>query len=161
MPTRFEHFKEAVYFLRDAAEAIDQSAASINDGGLDDINIQTSHGPQGIQTLSHQVSAMLKELETANCPECNHFLTWHFDQYGCKYERGDLSVRGSDGHSINVAGGPCGCEWGRAVRAVKTGIPFQYSTAPPRSILELPTQKQRPPGSTLQVAVRNVVVPGR
>jgi hypothetical protein len=116
MATRFEDYTEAVRFLNEAADAIDQAHACMNDAGLDNIEVRTGVAQSrytGIAALFKLVTEMEKEIQTAECDDCGHALSKHGGPYGCEHERGDVPTRGREGHCIDVAGGPCACEWGR------------------------------------------------
>jgi hypothetical protein len=115
MPARpAQHYQEAVRFLKEAAEAIDQAHSEMKDATLDDIEIRTAHGPMRIRLLSQHVSDMLREMQKAGCPWCDHRISLHADKYGCEYERGDVPMRSKDGDDVTTAAGSCGCQWGKS-----------------------------------------------
>ena len=118
--TRFERYQEALAYLRESAAAIDQAHAVLKDIECDDISIEARGGAIDVLALSNQVEAMVREVETAECGDCGHELSKHSDpRYGCDHERGDVPVRGRDGHCIDVASGPCSCAWGGVAKVRK------------------------------------------
>jgi hypothetical protein len=117
MATRFDHYTEALRFMREAAVAIDQAHACMKDAGLDDLEIKRARGGSpdwiNVGALSNQVAGMLKELETADCPQCDHRIIKHADKGGCEYERGAVEIATLDGGTVMAGAGPCGCDWSK------------------------------------------------
>ncbi len=97
--TRWELYQEALTFLRESADAIDQAHAVLKDLKLDDIEIRTAHGPMGVLTLSILVEDMVRAALAADCSACDHALGLHGYKHACAY--GDP--------------GTCGCTWGMAL----------------------------------------------
>lgn len=56
---------------------------------------------------------LLEALEGIICPDCDHRLGLHADQYGCEFERGDRE--GNEGEP-SQAMGPCSCKGEDIVR---------------------------------------------
>lgn len=120
MATKLSQYTEAVRFLMEAANAIDQAHACLKDAELEDIEITlddrfrfTRQKHMGVATLSGLVADMAKEVATAECDECTHALRYHHSAEGCEFERGDVPTRCKDGGEVMAAAGPCGCEWGK------------------------------------------------
>ena len=52
---------------------------------------------------------LLDALTDIHCPDCDHSLRQHVDEYGCEVERGDKWVEGNNCGGM-VAQGPCHCK---------------------------------------------------
>jgi hypothetical protein len=57
--------------------------------------------------------ALLEAIKESDCPECDHLISRHEDEYGCDFERGDVEMPCRDGGTIMAAAGPCTCDWGK------------------------------------------------
>lgn len=60
-------------------------------------------------TIAGAFRNLAANLETEECPECFHPIGKHHVEYGCEFERGDVSMPTRTGGTVDAAGGPCGC----------------------------------------------------
>ena len=110
--TRIELYNHALTQLAVAFEALDQAYASLK---TIELHREVESG-KGIYRLTlrqlvERAEEMLNSLKTMDCEDCSHKLSQHAE-YGCEHDRGDGPVTTRDGGTLEVALGPCGCEWG-------------------------------------------------
>lgn len=63
---------EAIRFLREAEEALDQAHASMKDARIDGYTVATGYGfHSNVKDLRGYVAKLISETETAECGVCN------------------------------------------------------------------------------------------
>lgn len=102
--TMFEHYQESLKFLREAEEAIDQAHSCMVDGKLMGISVKIpSSQYASVEDLSNWTAALVKEVETADCEDCNHPISQHDNpKSGCCF-----AVHNGQYYEA------CGCRWGQ------------------------------------------------
>jgi len=114
MATRFEIYTQSLLDLKRSIAELDQVHASLKDVGFHRTLIGRYVDQRTIKDLVEDAGTLLRELSSAECPECSHRISFHGGASGCRHEIAPTIDTPTPCGTMMLEAQICGCRWGLA-----------------------------------------------